>query len=63
MVLHAYGYDFQPPYLEALMAMGNGANFLNDDPRHPLFSLTMVNRIFRLATVYKCWDLNMTNIT
>ncbi|MGT2812356.1 hypothetical protein [Streptococcus minor] len=36
MVLHAYGYDFQPPYLEALMAMGNGANFLNDDPRHPL---------------------------
>ena len=36
MVLHANGYDFQPPYLEALMAMGNGASFLNDDPKHPL---------------------------
>ena len=31
MTLSSYGYDFHPEYLEAIMAMGNGANFVNND--------------------------------
>jgi len=36
MVLNAYGYDFHPEYLEAVMVMGNGASFVNNDKKHPL---------------------------
>ena len=36
MTLSSYGYDFHPEYLEAIMAMGNGANFVNNDQAHPI---------------------------
>lgn len=36
MTLSSYGYDFHPEYLEAIMAMGNGANFVNNDRAHPI---------------------------
>ncbi|MGZ7142576.1 DNA repair protein RadC, partial [Streptococcus pyogenes] len=36
MTLSAYGYELYPEYLEALMAMGNGAFFMNQDAQHPI---------------------------
>lgn len=36
MVLNAYGYSFSTAYLEALMVMGNGASFIEEDSKHPL---------------------------
>ena len=36
MVLDAYGYDFQANFLEAIMAMGNGASIVKEDEQHPL---------------------------
>lgn len=35
MVLNAYGYSFSTAYLEALMVMGNGASFIEEDTKHP----------------------------
>ena len=36
MALDSYGFDARPEHLEALMAMGNGATIVEDDPRHPI---------------------------
>lgn len=36
MVLNSYGYYFHPEYLEAIMVMGNGASFVDNDAKHPL---------------------------
>ncbi len=36
MTLDSYGYDFRPEYLEAIMAMGNGANFVDGNKEHPI---------------------------
>ncbi len=36
MALDAYGYDFKAEFLEAIMAMGNGASIVKEDERHPL---------------------------
>lgn len=31
MALDAYGYDFKADFLEAIMAMGNGASIVKED--------------------------------
>ena len=36
MVLNSYGHYFHPEYLEAIMVMGNGASFVDNDTKHPL---------------------------
>ena len=36
MALDAYGYDFKAEFLEAIMAMGNGASIVKEDEQHPL---------------------------
>ncbi|WP_061598361.1 peptidase [Streptococcus oralis] len=36
MALDAYGYDFKADFLEAIMAMGNGASIVKEDEQHPL---------------------------
>ena len=36
MALDAYGYDFKAEFLEAIMAMGNGASIVKEDEEHPL---------------------------
>ena len=36
MALDAYGYDFKADFLEAIMAMGNGASIVKEDEEHPL---------------------------
>ncbi|WP_247946487.1 C39 family peptidase [Streptococcus oralis] len=36
MALDAYGYDFKAEFLEAIMAMGNGASIVKEDDQHPL---------------------------
>ena len=36
MALHSYGYDVRPEFLEAIMAMGNGASIVKEDEKHPL---------------------------
>ena len=36
MALDSYGFEVRPEHLEALMAMGNGATIVEDDPRHPI---------------------------
>ena len=36
MALDAYGYDFKADFLEAIMAMGNGATIVKEDEEHPL---------------------------
>ena len=36
MALDDYGYDFKAEFLEAIMAMGNGASIVKEDERHPL---------------------------
>ena len=36
MALDSYGFHFSPAYLEALMVMGNGASFADNDEKHPL---------------------------
>lgn len=36
MALDAYGYDFKADFLEAIMAMGNGASIVKEDDQHPL---------------------------
>ena len=36
MALDAYGYDFKVEFLEAIMAMGNGASIVKEDDQHPL---------------------------
>ena len=36
MALDAYGYDFNADFLEAIMAMGNGASIVKEDDQHPL---------------------------
>ena len=36
MALDAYGYDYKAEFLEAIMAMGNGASIVKEDDQHPL---------------------------
>ena len=36
MALDGYGYDFKAEFLEAIMAMGNGASIVKEDDQHPL---------------------------
>ena len=36
MALDSYGYDFKADFLEAIMAMGNGASIVKEDDQHPL---------------------------
>ncbi|ORO66934.1 peptidase [Streptococcus oralis] len=36
MALDSYGYDFKAEFLEAIMAMGNGASIVKEDDQHPL---------------------------
>ena len=36
MALDGYGYDFKADFLEAIMAMGNGASIVKEDEQHPL---------------------------
>ena len=36
MALDAYGYDVKAEFLEAIMAMGNGASIVREDDQHPL---------------------------
>ena len=36
MALDAYGYDFKADFLEAIMAMGNGASIVKEDEQNPL---------------------------
>ena len=36
MALETYGYDFKAEFLEAIMAMGNGASIVKEDEQHPL---------------------------
>ena len=36
MALDDYGYDFKAEFLEAIMAMGNGASIVKEDDQHPL---------------------------
>ena len=36
MALETYGSDFKAEFLEAIMAMGNGASIVKEDERHPL---------------------------
>ena len=36
MALDAYGYDFKADFLEAIMAMGNGASIVKEGEEHPL---------------------------
>jgi predicted transcriptional regulator YdeE len=36
MAFNSYGFHFSPEYLEALMVMGNGASFVDNNVKHPL---------------------------
>ena len=36
MALDGYGYDYKAEFLEAIMAMGNGASIVKEDDQHPL---------------------------
>lgn len=36
MAFNSYGFHFTPEYLEALMVMGNGASFIDNNVMHPL---------------------------
>ena len=36
MALDGYGYDFKAEFLEAIMAMRNGASIVKEDEQHPL---------------------------
>lgn len=62
MVLKSYGYPFQPEYLEAIMAMGNGASFVDKHPKHPLVffdnglpDLSISNGLTILGFEYEEW--------